>query len=219
MRQRFGNLTNPPEDPGAVLDWQSTREAARDCLTRCMGALWWEWSRGSHLLFWRWPQESQIWAREGLPITLTSPPVPYRRPQPRKPDESIVAAVRSKFDKFRARGYVTKGPVQGLTSYFTVPKGDGNVRVVFDGTNSGLNDIIWTPSFSLPSANALLATLEPGTWMANIDVGEQFYSFLLDPKVRPYCGVDLSPYYPEVTSWEHWCCCVMGLKSSPYGCV
>jgi hypothetical protein len=39
MRQCFGNLTNPPEDPGAVLDWQSTREAARDCLYQMHGGI------------------------------------------------------------------------------------------------------------------------------------------------------------------------------------
>jgi hypothetical protein len=95
----------------------------------------------------------------------------------------VVTAVRAKLDKFRNKGYVVKGAVESLTSYFTVPKGDGDVRVVFEGTKSGLNDVIWTPTFSLPSANTLLATLEPGTWMADIDVGEQFYNFQLDPNI------------------------------------
>lgn len=127
--------------------------------------------------------------------------------------------MRDKFEKFRRKRYVSKGPVLGLTSYFTVPKGDGDVRVVFDGTKSGLNASIWSPSFGLPSSSSLLATLEPGTWMADIDVGEMFYNFLLDPKLRPYCGVDLKPYCQEASSWERWERCVMGVKSSPYGCI
>jgi hypothetical protein len=217
IKRRFEDWTHAPEDEDVRQDWESTKEAARDCINRCMKASWWEWSAGSRLLFWRWPQESQEWARDGLPITLTRTPTPYRRLQPKEPDSCIVAAVRSKLEKFRSKGYVSKGTVKGLTSYFTVPKGDGDVRVVFDGTKSGLNEVIWTPSFSLPSANTLLSALEPGTWMADIDVGEQFYNFLLDPKVRPYCGLDLSPYLPEVKTWEHWCRCVMGIKASPYG--
>lgn len=200
-------------------DWETTKEAARDCISRCMNASWWEWSAGSRLLFWRRPRESQEWARDGLPITLTRTPTPYRRPQPKEPDSGIVAAVRSKLEKFRSKGYISKGMVTGLTSYFMVPNGDGDARVVFDGTKSGLNEVIWTPSFSLPSANTLLSALEPGTWMADIDIGEQFYNFLLDPKVRPYCGLDLSPYFLEVKTWEHWCRCSMGIKASPYGCV
>jgi hypothetical protein len=170
-------------------------------------------------MFWRWPRESQKWARDGLPIYLTQPPTPYRKPQPKERDQDVVAAVRAKFDKFRSKGYVAKGTVKGLTTFFTVPKGEGDVRLVFDGTKSGLNDVIWAPSFTLPSINTLLASLEPGTWMADIDVAEQFYNFLLDPAIRPFCGVDLSPYYPEVTSWEMWVRCVMGIKTSPEGCV
>jgi len=219
MRQRSDDWTSLPDDPGAVHDWKLTMEGARDCLVRCMGASWWEWMAGSHLLFWRWPQESQVWARDGLPIPLERLLTPYRKPQPREANPNVVTAVRAKLDKFRNKGYVVKGTVESLTSYFTVPKGDGDVRIVFDRTKSGLNDVIWTPTFSLPSADTLLATLEPGTWMADIDVGEQIYNFQLDPNIRPYCGLDLSPYYPDATAWEYWCQCVMGLKSSPYGCV
>jgi hypothetical protein len=151
-----------------------------------MGAYWWEWTRGSRPLFWRWPFELQEWARDGLPIPLLEQPTPYCKPQPREKDPAVVTAVRGKFDKFRGKGYVAKGTVAGLTSYFTVPKGEGDVRLVFDGTMSGLNKVIWSPSFTLPSLNSLLANLEPGTWMADIDVAEQFYNFLLDPAICPF---------------------------------
>jgi hypothetical protein len=220
----IGNSLKEPwaaalEDPDVKKLWLPTIIAARDCLQRCMNAEWWEWSEGSRLLFWRWPHETQVWARDGLPVVLTKSPTPYRRPQPREADPTVRHAVQDKFDKFRRKNYVGKGEVLGLTSYFTVPKGEGDVRVVFDGTSSGLNNAIWSPTFGLPSTASLLAALEPGTWMADIDVGEMFYNFMLDPKLRPFCGVDLSPYYQDTTSWERWDRCVMGLKSSPYGCI
>ncbi len=66
--------------------------------------------------------------------------------------------------------------------------------------------------------------LEPGTWQSDIDVGEQFYNYLLHPSIRPYCGIDVDPYLrssPEETRlpWLQWQRCVMGLASSPHGCV
>jgi hypothetical protein len=37
----------------AWIDWL----AGQDCLRRCMGASWWEWTVGSRPLFWRWPPD------------------------------------------------------------------------------------------------------------------------------------------------------------------
>jgi hypothetical protein len=198
---------------------ESTLTSARDCIHHCMWADWWDWTAGSRPLFWRWPHESQEWALDGLPIPIVRAPKPYRRSQPPERDPKVVTAVRGKLDKFRSKGYVAKGTVEGLTSFFTVPKGEGDVRLVFDGTKSGLNNIIWAPSFTLPSMSSLLSTLEPGTWMDDIDVAEQFYNFLLDLAIQPFCGVDLSPYFPELTSWERWTRCIMGIKTSPHGCI
>jgi hypothetical protein len=158
-------------------------------------------------------------ARDGFPINMLQTPPSYRKAQPNERDGGIRDAVKTKFTKFCSKGYIQRGTACGLASYFTVPKGDGDIRLVFDGTKSGLNECIWAPSFSLPTVTSLLTSTEPGTWMADVVVGEQFYNFMLDPSVRPYCGVDLSPYFEDVTSWEVWHRCVMGLKSSPYGCI
>ena len=207
--RRFLRKTYSPDWPAQRLEEQSpklerTLMAARDCLRCCEYSDWWEWMVGSRLLFWSWPLESQKWARDGLPIYLLGQPTDYRKPQPRERDPAVAMVVRTKFDKFRSKGYVAKGRVEGLTSFFTAPKGDGDIRLVFDGTKSGLISTIWAPSFTLPLVNSLLTALEPGTWMADINIAEQFYNFLLDPAVRPFCGVDLSPYYPGTTSWERW---------------
>lgn len=104
----------------------------------------------------------------------------------------------AKLNKFRSQGYIVKGSKKGLVSYFTVPKGCGDIRLVFDGTKSGLNSCIGTPRFSIPTVNSLLTVVEPGTWMGDIDIGEQFYNFLLDPAIQPFCGIALSPYFAEM---------------------
>jgi len=130
--------------------------------------------------------------------------------------------VAKKLNKFLSRDYLSSGTAHSLVSYFTVPKGEDDVRVVFDGTKSGLNNALWAPTFCLPTVDSILPMLEPGTWQADIDVGEMFYNFMLDPMIRPFCGVDVHPYLGESgaarLAWVHWCRCVMGLKPSPYGC-
>jgi hypothetical protein len=160
---------------------------------------------------------------DGHPICLKDTPPAYRKPQPKEPDRGIHLKVQEKLSKFISRGYIVQDrPVTGLVSYFTVPKGDSDVRVVFDGTKSGLNDVIWTPTFGSPTIDSLLPMLEPGTWQGDIDVAEQFYNYMLDPHVQPYCGVDVTPYLGDIKGrlqWLTWTRCVMGLRSSPHGCV
>jgi hypothetical protein len=121
----------------------------------------------------------------------------YRKPQPHEHDDAMQEAVMAKLNKFRSC-YIVKGSAKGLVSYFTVLKGDGDIRLVFDGTKSGLNSCIWTPGFSLPTVNSLLTAVQPETWMGDIDIGEQFYNFLLDPAIQPFCGIALSPHFAEM---------------------
>jgi hypothetical protein len=55
--------------------------------------------------------------------------------------------------------------------------------------------------------------------MSNVDIGEMFYNYILDPAIQGYCGVDLSPYCEGTSTWEVWTRCVMGIRSSPHGCT
>ena len=50
--------------------------------------------------------------------------------------------------------------------------GDTDVRVVYDGTLSGLNASLWAPYFPLPTIQSHLRIVEPGTYMADNDLGE-----------------------------------------------
>jgi hypothetical protein len=38
--------------------------------------------------------------------------------------------------------------------------------------------------------------VQPGTWMADNDVGEMFLNFVLHESVQALCGVDLTKYFP-----------------------
>jgi hypothetical protein len=124
----------------------------------------------------------------------------------------------------RKKGYITKGSVKSLTSYFAVPKGEHDVRMVYDASKSNLNKSLWAPNFGLPTVEALTRSVDETCWMGDLDIGEMFLNFCLHPDLQPFCGVDVKPYFPkEVHSdsslWEVWVRCMMGLKPSPYRCI
>jgi hypothetical protein len=106
-----------------------------------------------------------------------------------------------------------------------VPKGDGDVRMVYDASKSGLNSQLWAPWFLLPTIESHLRSVQPSSFMGDIDFSEQFLNFVLHKKVQPYAGVDLTPFFPAEISpnkkviWEHWVRCGMGFMSSPYTAV
>jgi hypothetical protein len=100
--------------------------------------------------------------------------------------------------------------------------GDGDVRMVYDATKSGLNGQLWAPCFMLPTVESHLLSVQPGSFMGDIDLSEMFLNFILHKRVRPFAGVDLTPYFPEELAslkrllWEHWTHCGMGIIFSPY---
>lgn len=77
--------------------------------------------------------------------------------------------------------------------YFAVPKGDEDIRLVYDASKSGLNAVLWVPSFGLPTAESLTNLLTQESWMADLDLGEHFLNFRLHADLQPYCGIELKP--------------------------
>ena len=45
----------------------------------------------------------------------------------------------AKVGKVRARGYIGIGTIKSLTGYFCVPKGETDIRLVYNATKWGLN--------------------------------------------------------------------------------
>ncbi len=211
---------------GEMRDMEYVRDtaASRDCLSRCSNSSWWEWDNGSRPLFWHWPEEYRNIIRDGLPPWIKGPMPRYMVPQRPEKDPSIHKNIISKLRKVREKRYIVPGPVLSLTSFFAVPKGDGDVRLVYDATKSGLNAQLWAPWFLLPTVESHLRCLAPGYYMGDIDFSEQFLNFMLHEKVQPYAGVDLTMYFgEELTSlrrviWEHWGKGRHGVRFFPIHC-
>jgi hypothetical protein len=215
----YGRHRTEPKEGNLARDL----EQGRDCLDKAGAADWWEWKGGSTLFFWRWAPEFQAFARDGQPLWLHSPHPQYKQPQRKEVDPSVYSLIKEKLQNVANKGYIGPGTVTSLTSYFAVPKGTSDIRMVYDSTRSGLNKSIWVPSFSLPTTDTLTDMLDSNSWMSDLDMGEQFLNFPLDRKVQPLCGIDVRPYLGTVgknkTHWLRWTRCMMGLRSSPYVAV
>ncbi|KAL7565278.1 hypothetical protein ACA910_014570 [Epithemia clementina (nom. ined.)] len=161
-----------------------------------------------------------------------SPPS-YTKRQPAPSDPEVRLREQGKLAKVRQRGYITPlEDIRSLTSFFSVPKGDTDVRMVYNGTQSGLNMSLYAPWFSLSTVDTSLKSVGVDMWAANNDFGEIFLNFWLHPELRKYAGIDLTSLFPEelddparLTSpgwwkrrvlWEAWSRCAMGLTTSPF---
>ena len=92
-----------------------------------------------------------------------------------------------KVEKVIWRGHLEDGFV---SSYFPVPKGEEDIKVVYDATQCGLNESLWSPNFILPTIDSVLWTVEIGCWFGDDDLGEMFLNYMLDESLKPYAGID-----------------------------
>jgi hypothetical protein len=202
---------------------------ARDALRRAAETSWWGWDSGSRPFHWRWPKFYQEVIRDGLKVHFQSAPPKYTKSQRDIPDEAMKMQVIKKLLKARKRGYIAPGVVESLTAFFAVPKGTDDIRLVYDGSVSGLNLSIWVPRFFLPTLRTHLRAVDEDTYMADVDIGEMFLNFILHRELRTLAGVDLTHYFPTDATdtedgraqkvWETWQRAAMGLRSSPYQAV
>jgi hypothetical protein len=66
---------------------------------------------------------------------------------------------------------------------FDVEKGS-DIRIVYNGTRCGLDEVLWAPNFWLPCPAAPAKFLSYGYYMVDIDLGEMFSNFPLQKLLR-----------------------------------
>ena len=201
-------------------DVKESRIAGVDCIVRSCRATEWSWEDGSRPYFWRWGNKWWREARDGAKVRIKGilPECKDKTRLPKEKDE--VQKIKEKIGKVRKRRYIASGQVKSLTSYFHVPKGESDIRMVYNATSSGLNEVTFAPWFALPTIESHLRGVEAGTYMADNDVGDMFLNFLLDKNIRAYAGIDISGLFPEESNkgilWERWERLLMGFTASPY---
>mmetsp|Transcript_3766 Transcript_3766/g.5133 ORF Transcript_3766/g.5133 Transcript_3766/m.5133 type:complete len:353 (+) Transcript_3766:4123-5181(+) len=178
-------------------------------------------------MFWRWNLEFRQDIIFGVPARfIDSRPSNLTR-QKAFCDEKKKQQCMGKLDKVIKNQYLVKlgkRDILATMHMFDVPKGENDVRMVYHGTKSGLNDTLWTPWFPLPTVEALVRSMTQGTWSGDNDFADQFLNFVLHAELQKYCGIDLSQLFPHDTDdqrelYAMWVRNAMGLKPSPYASV
>jgi len=209
--------TKRKRDYDMLINFGKDIKVGQDGIARAAGSSWWEWKKGSSCFFWRWPKEIRDQVRDGFPVHVEGSLPTYRQRQVFHLKDDEFKQLTKKIQKVIDRGYLEQGYVHSLINYFAVPKGEGDIRIVYDGTKCGLNSVVWAPNFFLPSIDSLAMFTSNRTWFADLDLGEMFLNYFIDDKLRPYCGVDVSKLGEQgCNKWVRWNRTLMGFRSSPY---
>lgn len=222
IRMRDADDVRADENIG-IADDERTLRKARDAIFLADKATYWDWPSGSGVFFWRWPREYWEVLRDGMAPRWISEPNIRNVPQRLDGNPFVDHQVKEKLAKMLLKGHLVWGQVDGLMYFFAVPKGTDDIRMVFDGTKSGLNDCLFAPWFACPTVETTLRSVVAGTWMADDDYGEFFLNYWLHDELRPLCGIDLTKLMPELREatgrdklWVHWARPPMGTRPAPY---
>ena len=119
-----------------------------DALGRLAHSSWWNWDKGSTLMFWRWPSRWQKAIRDKTKLFIKEEKLPHFFKRQRWPPNPIhCEKMVEKVGKVRSWQYISPGQVNSLTGFFAVPTGVDDIRIVYDATVCRLNDAFWSPSF------------------------------------------------------------------------
>ena len=203
--------------------WKLVQERGMQACRQAMKATFWAWPEGSGVFFWRWPEEYLNDVAIGVPPLWTNIPKPIIERQQGLGEPEMIEKIREKIDDVRNKGYVGPGSWSATMNYFAVPKGDSDIRMVYDGTKSGLNDCLYAPWFPLPDSDVLIRTLDEDYWCVDNDYGEMFLNFWLHPELQKFSGIDLTQLIGITDDGElyleGWKRCPMGQSPSPFNTV
>ena len=123
--------------------------AGRRILMSYTASSFMSWDGGSSLIFWRWPPDSQVSARDGLsPYFIGCLPSNMRAPK--RIRECDKEKLVNKIITCLERGYLTftrQNKVESYIDYFAVPKGEYDIIMIFNGSSYGLNSVMFASNF------------------------------------------------------------------------
>jgi hypothetical protein len=163
-------------------------------------------------------------ARDGVEVFFKHPGPTTREAQLSVTDPKVRDMIKDKILKVVKRRYLVSGvKIKSLIKYLAVPKGEDDIRLMYDATANQLNECVWVPTFWLPTINTLVRALDKHSWMTDRDVGDMFLNFQLHKFVVPFTGVDLLSLYEDEKEkgprWAAWDRNLMGFAASPYNSI
>ena len=177
----------------------------RDCITRAVNASWWEWLDGSTCFFWRWPSPIRHHVHDGYPVFVQGRLPSWKKKQNVPKQKAMALKMKDKLEKVTNRRYIIPGTVHSLIHVFAVAKGETDIRLVYDGTKSRLNECTFAPNFFLPSIDSMLMTVNVSSWFGDHDLGEMFLNYCLNSSIQKYSGVDLTKVLgSDKVDWRVW---------------
>ena len=200
-------------------NFQRDIKEGRQAVEKAADSSFWDWDNGSFPYFWRWQPEIKSDLRDGTSLWVYKDKLPKNTKRQRMPKNlEIIELMAEKILKVRRRNYISKwGTILNLSHYFPVPKGETDIRMVYDLTESGLNAALGSPRFWMPTMLNIIDCAIHTSWFGDVDAGEMFSNFALDIKMRKYCGVDVSWMSKDGTKlWECWHRMAMGMRPSPW---
>jgi hypothetical protein len=120
---------------------------------------WFEFNLGSRLVHLRFPLRYRRMARDGVLVWFTKPSPTTKGTQPAITDMRLREKTREKkIGKVFKRRYLisTCLAIKSFIKYFVVPKGEDDIRLVYNATANKLNKCVWVPSFWLPAIDLLV---------------------------------------------------------------
>jgi hypothetical protein len=135
---------------GTINELGRDRDAIANMLWHSTHTNWFEYNAGSRLIHFRFPKHYRKEARDGIrPFFEKSGPT-TQQSQPTIDDPVTCAKVMEKIKKVIKRRYLTTSSgatIKSYIKYFAFPKGEDDIRMVYDATANKLNDAVWAPSF------------------------------------------------------------------------
>ena len=194
-------------------------QEGKQAVGKAADSSFWEWDNGSFPYFWRWQPEIKKYLRDGTSLWFYEDKLPKNTKRQRMPRNlGVFELMVEKIAKVRSRNYIGKwGSILNLSHYFPVPKGENDIRMVYDLTASGLNAALWAPRFWMPTMLNVVDCAIHTSWFGDVDAGEMFLNFPLDIKMRKHFGVNISWMSKDGSKlWESWHRMAMGMRPSPW---
>lgn len=184
---------------------------------------------GSTLIFWRWSAELQRPALLGWPSQVATELPRCMKIKSTSYSEEDRKRLAEKLGKVISRGYiklVPKSEVESFMEFFAVPKGEDDIRIVYNGTRCGLTPALWAQKFWLPNADTVLRMMHYNYALGDLDAGEMFLNYPLTEDLVSVSGINLTKLKKEICELldiSHvpdelvgvWLRTWMGLRPSP----